>query len=104
VTKGLGYFITSDKGIIPKGVDDGGSRMTEASMPDGGGDGECGERRPGSGGRESVEVAGTIATKHHASTRNILNRKTKSVKFNRTVIVTSKLTYGKKVANQGGYY
>jgi hypothetical protein len=103
VTKGLGYFITSDKGIIPKGVDDGGSRMTEASMPNGG-DGECGERRRGSGGRERVEVAGTIATKHHASTRNILNRETKSVKFNRTVIVTSKLTYEKKVANQGGYY
>jgi hypothetical protein len=44
MTKGLSYFITSDEGIIPKGVDDGRSRMTESSMPNGGGDGECGER------------------------------------------------------------
>jgi hypothetical protein len=104
VTKGLSYFITSDEGIIPKGVDDGGSKMTEASMPNGGGDGESGERRSGSGGGKHVEVAGTIAAKHHATTRNILNRETKGVKFNRTVIVTSKLTYGKKVTNQGRYY
>jgi hypothetical protein len=104
VTKGLIYFITSDEGIIPKGVDDGRSRMTEASIPNGGGDGECGQRRGGSGGGKRVEVAGTIAAKHHAATRNILNRETKGVKFNRTVIVTSKLTYGKKVTHQGRYY
>jgi hypothetical protein len=57
MTKGLSYFITSDEGIIPKGVDDGRSRMTEASMPNGGGDGECGERRGGNGGGKRVEVA-----------------------------------------------
>jgi hypothetical protein len=104
MTKGLSYFITSDEETIPKGVDDGRSRMTESSMPNGGGDGKCGERRGGSGGGKRVEVTGTIAAKHHASTRNILNRETKGVKFNRTVIVTSKLAYGKKVTNQGRYY
>jgi hypothetical protein len=104
MTKGLSYFITSDEGIVPKGVDDGRSRMTESSMPNGGGDGECGERRGGSGGGKRVDVAGTIAAKHHASTRNILNRETKGVKFNRTIIFMSKLMYKKKVTNQGRYY
>ena len=72
-------------------------------MPQGGGDGEGCERRGGAGGRrEGVEVASTIAAKHHASTRNILDRKTKSVKLNGTVVVTSKLTHGKEVTNKRG--
>uniref|UniRef100_A0A0A9S9C5 Uncharacterized protein n=1 Tax=Arundo donax TaxID=35708 RepID=A0A0A9S9C5_ARUDO len=41
---------------------------------------------------EGVKVASTIAAKYHASGRDILDRKTKSVKFDRVVVVPSKLT------------
>ena len=51
------------------------------------------------GGREGVEVAGAIAAKHHPTGPRILNRKTKSVKFDRTLVVMSELTYGKEIAN-----
>jgi hypothetical protein len=53
------------------------------------------------GGREGVEVAGAIAAKHHPTGPRILNRKTKSVKLDRTLVVTSELTYGKEIANNG---
>lgn len=53
------------------------------------------------GRREGVEIARAIAAKHHPTGPWILNGKTKSVKFNSTVIVTSESTYKKKVANEG---
>ena len=52
-------------------------------------------------GREGVEVATTIAAKSHAPRLLVLDRKTKSVKFNRTIIVTCELTNGKKIAHEG---
>jgi hypothetical protein len=75
--------------------------MTEPRVPQGGGDGNGGVRRGVGGSWNGVEVPITIAAKHHATTRHILNRKTKSVKFNRTIVVTSKLTYREEVTNEG---
>ena len=65
--------------------------MTKTVMPEVGGDGNAGvwsERR----GRDGVKITNTIAAKHHASGRDILDIKTKSVKFNRTVVVPNELT------------
>ena len=57
----------------------------------------------GSGGSyiwcDGLEIARAIAAKHHASGRDILDRKAKCVKFDRTIVVTCKLTNGKKVLN-----
>ena len=64
--------------------------MTKTMMPEVGGDGEAGVWRGGCSG-DAVKVASTIVAKHHASGRDILDRKTKSVKFYRAV-VPSKLT------------
>jgi hypothetical protein len=41
---------------------------------------------------DGVKVASTIAVKHHTPSRDILDRKTKSIKFDRTVVVPSELT------------
>jgi hypothetical protein len=43
----------------------------------------------------------TIAAKNHAPGPEVLDRKTKLIKFNRTMVVTSELANGKKIANQG---
>ena len=51
-------------------------------------------------GGEGVEVATTIAAKSHAPRLLVLDRKTESVKFNRTIIVTGELTNGKKIAHE----
>ena len=64
--------------------------MTKTVMPEVGGDGDAGVWS-GRRGREGVKVASTIAAKHHASGRDILDRKMKSVKFYRAVVVPSKL-------------
>ena len=65
--------------------------MTKTVMPEVSGDGDAGVWS-GIRSREGVKVASTIAVKHHASGRDILHRKTKSVKFYRAVVVPSKLT------------
>ena len=90
MTQQLLYFITVDGRITTKNVDGGGAGMTKTVMPEVGGDGEAGVWRGGCSG-DVVKVASTIAAKHHASGRDILNRKTKSVKFDRTVVVPSEL-------------
>ena len=64
--------------------------MTKTVMPEVGGDGDAGVwsgRCSGNG----VKIAGTIAVKHHAPGLDILDRKTKSVKFDRTIVVPSEL-------------
>ena len=76
---------------MAKNVEAGGARMTKMVMLEVGGDGEAGVWRGGCSG-DGVKVASTIAAKHHASGRDILDRKTKSVKFYRAVVVPSKLT------------
>jgi hypothetical protein len=72
--------------------------MAETVMPRVGGDGEEGVLRGAGGGRwDGVEVVVAIATKHHASHLDILDRKTKSVKLYRTVMVASELTDRKQI-------
>jgi len=85
------YFITANGRITTKNVDGGGAGMTKTVMPEVGGDGNASvwSRRCS---REGVKITSTIAAKHHASGQDILDRKTKSVKFYRTVVISSKLT------------
>ena len=52
-------------------------------------------------GGEGVEVTTTIVVKSHVPRLLVLDRKIKSVKFNRTIIVTCELTNGKKIAHEG---
>ena len=65
--------------------------MTKTVMPEVGGDGNVGVWS-GRCSREGVKVTSTIAAKYHASGRDILDRKTKSIKFDRTVVISSELT------------
>ena len=60
--------------------------MTKTVMPEVGGDGNA-SVWSGRCSREGVKITSTIA-----SGRDILDRKTKSVKFYRAVVVPSKLT------------
>ena len=100
MTDSVWCHITMNKMIIPKDVDGGGAGMTKTVMPEVGGDGEVGLRCWWGGG-EGVEVASTIAAKHHASGRDILHRKTQGIKFYGTIIIPSELTNRKKVAHKG---
>jgi hypothetical protein len=86
--------------IIPKDVDGRGSRMAEAVMPEVGGDGEVGVGC-WRGGRHGVEIASTIAAKHHATGLHILHRKAQSVKFDRAIVIPSELTNRKQVTHKG---
>ena len=61
--------------------------MTKTMMPEVGGDGEVGLWR----GRDGVEAVGAIGAKNHASGLQVLNRKTKRVKFDSAMVVTSEL-------------
>ena len=85
------YFITADGRITTKNVNGGGAGMTKTVILEVGGDGNAG-MWSGRHSREGVKVASTIAAKHHASGRDILDRKIKTVKFYRAVVVPSKLT------------
>ena len=76
---------------MAKNIEAGGARMTKTVMPEVGGGGNVGVWS-GRCSREGVKITSTIAAKHHASGRDILDRKTKSVKFYRAVVVPSKLT------------
>jgi hypothetical protein len=65
--------------------------MTKTVMPEVGGDGDAGVwsgRCSGNG----VKIVSTIAAKHHTSGLDILDRKTKSIKFDRTIVIFSELT------------
>jgi hypothetical protein len=85
------YFITTYGLVMVKNDNGGGAGMTKMVMPEVGGDGGAGMRSGRCSG-DGVKVASTIAAKHHAPGQDILDRKTKSVKFDRTVVVPSKLT------------
>ena len=76
---------------MAKNVEAGRAGMTKTVMLEVGGDGEAVMWRGGCSG-DGVKVASTIAAKHHAPGRDILDRKTKSVKFDRIVVVPSELT------------
>ena len=85
------YFITGDGRITTKDVNGGRAGMTKTVMPEVDGDSDVGVWS-GRCSREGVKITSTIAAKHHASGRDILDRKTKRVKFYRAVVVPSKLT------------
>ena len=40
---------------------------------------------------DGVKIASTIVAKHHAPGWDILDRKTKSIKFDRTIVIYSEL-------------
>ena len=84
------YFITTDRCTMTKNIYSGGAGMTKTVMLEVGGDGDASvwSRRCSGDG---VKITSTIAAKHHTSGRDILDRKTKSVKFYRAVVVPSKL-------------
>ena len=65
--------------------------MTKTVMLEVGGDGDASvwSRRCSGDG---VKITSTIAAKHHAPSRDILDRKTKSVKFDRTLVISTELT------------
>ena len=65
--------------------------MIKTVMPEVGGDGEAGVWSGRCSG-DGVKVANAIAAKHHAPGRDILDRKTKSIKFDRTIVISSELT------------
>ena len=101
MTKSVIYFITSNKGFISEHVEGGWCRMAETVMP-------CGGRNEdaGVGGgcfwswQDGVEVAGTIVSKHHTSSRDNFNRKIECIRFYRTIVVTSELLNGEEVVNE----
>ena len=65
--------------------------MTKTVMLEVGGDGDASvwSRRCSGDG---VKITSTIAAKHHVPSRDILDRKTKSVKFDRTLVISTELT------------
>jgi hypothetical protein len=77
-----------------------GARMAEAGVPEVDTSGE-GDRTAGGGGRPNrVQIAGAVtAVEKHPST-TILNRKTRSVKFHRNIVITSKRTNRNEVVNE----
>jgi hypothetical protein len=70
-------------------------------MPNGGG---CSEERGGAGGRgtKRVEIAGAIAPGDHVLGLQILHKKAKWIKFNRTIIISGKTTNGNQILNNVG--
>jgi hypothetical protein len=69
------------------------TRLAKLLMPEvssGSGGEHGGGRRTMRGAGKSVEIPFTIAVKDHAMSLQVLHRKTKSVKLNRTIVVTSK--------------
>ena len=99
MTQQLLYFITGDGRITTKNVNGGGAGITKTVMSEVGGDGNAGVWS-GRRNREGVKVTITIAAKYHASGRDILDRKTKNIKFYRAVVVPSKLTDRQEIAIQ----
>jgi len=90
MTKSMPRFITLDGSIISKQLYGGDPRMTKTLMPETGGDGETGVWSCRASG-DGVQAVGAIAAKNHATGRDILNRKTKGVKFNSAIVVFGEL-------------
>jgi hypothetical protein len=75
---------------MTKDVDGGRAGMTKTVMAEVGGDGDAGIRNGRCSG-DGVKVTNTNAAKHHMPGWDILDRKTKSIKFDRTIVVPSEL-------------
>jgi hypothetical protein len=74
----MSAFITRNRGVIPKGVDGGRTRMTEAEVPqvNRGSKGSMGSYRAG-GCRNGVKVIFAVAAKQHTTRFDIPNGKSK---------------------------
>jgi hypothetical protein len=83
VTEGTSALITRNRRVIPKGIDGGKTKMTEAEVPqvNRGSKGSMGSEGAG-GYRDGVKVADAIATKQLTFGVEIFNGKARSVKFN----------------------
>jgi hypothetical protein len=75
--------------------------MTEAMMPNimrGGGCGESMGRRV----LVRIKLPRTIASKKFTPRKNVLHRKTKRIKIDGAIIISSELTNGDKIFNNAG--
>ena len=63
--------------------------------------GQVAGTRNGGVGAHRVQIARRITLKDHLAGADILDRKPKSVKFNRDRVVASKLTNGEKTSDDG---
>ena len=78
-------FITLDGGIVSEQIYGGSPGMTKTLMPETGGDGDAGVRSCWDGG-DGVHAVGAIAAKNHATSRDILNRKTEKPKASNSIV------------------
>jgi hypothetical protein len=70
--------------------------MTQPLVPEING-GSCCNKRRRRCGRQRVKIAGTVTSEEHRSGRDVLDRKTKGVKFDSHIVVASKRSNIKKV-------
>jgi hypothetical protein len=77
------------------------SKMTEATMPEGGGRCDGSEDSSGAGRcwEGWVEVTRAIAPGDHALCLKVLHREAKWVKLNVTIIISSETTYENQILN-----
>ena len=101
MAQGAICFSTSDVFILAERGDGGWSRMAETLMPQRSGSSEKGVGSGWCCSSDGVQVSITIAAKNHAPRPEVLHRKTKGIKFDRTTIVAGELTNGKEIANYG---
>ena len=100
VAKLAGDFITCNRRGFTECDEDGGTGVAESLVPKSGRSGEVGVRGSGGSGRgQDVKVADTIAVCDHAPRSEVLDRKTRSVKFYGAMIVKRKLSNIKKIMN-----
>ena len=78
------------------------TRVSKSAVPEiSGGGGEHGGRWCTTwGAGKRVEIPFTVAAKDHTTSLQVLHRKTKSVKLNRTKIISSKFADRQKISNQ----
>jgi hypothetical protein len=74
------------------------TRVTEATMPNIMRSGGCGEST-GHRVLERIKLSHTIASKKLTPGKKVLHRKTKRVKIDRAIIISSELTDGEKILN-----
>lgn len=75
--------------------------MAKTPMPEVTGDGECGGGGVALVAMKGVKVAGAIGAKEDLPGKKILQRETKRVKFNRTIVIADKFTCAAEVLDNG---
>ena len=79
----------------------GGAGVTKTPMPKVTGNGEGGGGGVALVTMKGVEVTRAIGAKEDLPGRKILQRETKGVKFNGTIVITDKFTYATQVLDDG---